>query len=554
MNRITLLVLLFLTLVLASCSKPTIEADLIVTNAMIWTGAGGSDAQAMAISGDTILAIGSVEEVLAFQGRQTEVLDADGKMITPGFIDTHVHLVDGGANLSSVHLRDAKTPEEFSQRIADFAKTVPDGTWITGGEWDGSEWESWPSKDWIDELTPNHPVFVGRLDGHMALANSLAMQLAGVDKNVKDVEGGIILRDKTGELTGIFKDNAVPLISSKIPRPSDEEVDKSIQAAMNYFASNGVTSVHNVWYPSDSEGHMEGLMRAHERGTMITRVFSLGSLAEWSERAAMIKSNGAGDKWLKIDGLKGMLDGALGSHTAAMYDPFSDTPGDKGLLMMSESNLYEWASNADKAGLQLAIHAIGDRAINVLLNTYERIASENGERDRRFRIEHVQHLSPDDVNRFAELGVIASMQPYHAIDDGRWAERVVGPERIKTTYAFKSLFDANAMVAFGSDWSVAPASPILGIYAAVTRRTIDDANPEGWIPEQKISVEQALKGYTYNAAYASFDEKVKGTLEVGKLADFVVLDGDLRKVAPENIKDVKVLQTFVGGKSVYRAP
>ncbi len=527
---------------------------MIVTNAVIWTGDDNNpSAQAMAISGDTIVAVGSAAEIEKLIGEATEVVDANGGFITPGFIDTHVHLLDGGFNLTSVRLRDAKTPEEFIQRIADFAATVPEGTWILGGEWDGNDWGKLPSKEWIDKLTPNHPVFVTRLDGHMALANSLAMKEAGIDAKVKEVNGGVILRDSKNQLTGIFKDNAMALITSKIPARSNTLIDKAIDNATNYFASNGVTSVHHVWYPTDMEGNMEGLQRAHQENRMLTRVFALGELGKWQQRTQMVKKNGAGDKWLKIDGLKGVFDGALGSHTAAFMEPFTDAPKDRGLFMLSETNLYNWVSNADKANLQVAVHAIGDRAINVLLNNYEKIQSENGERDRRFRVEHVQHISPSDINRFAELNVIPSMQPYHAIDDGRWAEKFIGPERIKTTYAFKSLMDAGAKVSFGSDWPVAPASVLHGIYAAVTRRTLDDQNPDGWVPEQKITVEQALKAYTNNGAFASFEENIKGSLTPGKLADFVIISGDLTKVDPVRIKDLKVLQTYVGGKKVFDA-
>ena len=538
--------------VLLSCQPSKQKAELIITNANIWTGNENQPrAEAMAIVGDLIVAIGSNADIDLFKVSTTEVIDAKGKFITPGFIDTHVHLLDGGFNLSSVKLRDAKSPEDFSQRIADFAKTVPEGTWILGGEWDGSDWPALPSKDWIDELTPNHPVFVTRLDGHMALANSLALKLAGIDKSVEDVQGGVIIRNDAGELTGMFKDNATPLITSKIPAVSNELTDKAMDDAMKYFVSNGVTTIHNVWYPTDAPGNAEAFARAKKDNRMLVRMFDLASLEKWKERAELVKKNGTGDKWIRSNGLKAVFDGALGSHTAAFIEPFTDAPTDRGLFMLPENDLYQWASEADKVNLQLAIHAIGDRAIKVLLDTYQRIQDENGEKDRRFRIEHAQHIDPTDFKRFAELNVIASVQPYHAIDDGRWAETAIGPERIKSTYAFKSLMDAGATVSFGSDWPVAPGSPLLGMYAAVTRRTIDDRNPDGWVPEQKISIEQALKAYTLNGAYASFDEDIKGTLKVGKLADFVILDSDLTQIDPVQIKEVTVVQTFVGGKKVF---
>jgi hypothetical protein len=274
-------------------------------------------------------------------------------------------------------------------------------------------------------------------------------------------------------------------------------------------------------------------------------------LSDWAALKKKIDAEGRGDKWLKIGGLKAFVDGALGSHTAAFFKPFSDSPKDSGFFITREEKLYQWTKSADSVGLQVMIHAIGDKAIYTLLNIFERVEKENGAKDRRFRIEHAQHIQPSDIPRFAQLNVIASMQPYHAIDDGRWAEKVIGHERSKTTYAFRSLIDAHAKVVFGSDWPVAPATPLEGIYAAVTRRTLDDKNPEGWFPEQKISVEQALRAYTIDAAYSSFDEKIKGSLEKGKLADFVVLNKNIFTIAPDKIREASVINTVVGGKVVF---
>jgi predicted amidohydrolase YtcJ len=298
---------------------------------------------------------------------------------------------------------------------------------------------------------------------------------------------------------------------------------------------------------------LAAIERAHAGKSMITRVYQVLPIAQWQRVRDTVAARGRGDEWVRIGGLKGFVDGSLGSHTAAMFAPFTDTPADSGFLVETENDLYRWTSEGDKAGLQMIIHAIGDRAINAQLNIFERVARENGPRDRRFRIEHAQHIAPQDIPRFATVGVIASMQPYHAIDDGRWAEKVIGPERAKTTFAFRSLLDNNAKVAFGSDWFVAPPTPLEGIYAAVTRRTLDDRNPNGWVPEQKVGVEEALRAYTIDAAYASFDEKLKGSIERGKLADIVVLDRDLTKIAPETIRDARVRFTIVGGKIVYES-
>jgi predicted amidohydrolase YtcJ len=454
-----------------------------------------------------------------------------------------------------VQLRDAKTPEEFTARIKAFAETVPAGTWITGGDWDHTLWGGeLPRRDWIDAATPNHPVWVNRLDGHMALANSAALEAAGVSRGVKDVSGGEIVRDASGELTGLLKDNAMMLVADKVPPPSDEQKDRALDAAMEYVNAQGVTTIHNM----GSWDNLEVMARAWRNQRMTARMYAVVPLDSWERLKQTVDAktygtSGRGDEWFRVGGLKGFVDGSLGSHTAAFHEPFTDAPKDRGFFVNTPEDLYTWISNADKADLHVIVHAIGDRANATLLGIYERVARENGARDRRFRIEHAQHLAPADIPRFKSLGVIASMQPYHAIDDGRWATRVIGPERSKTTYAFRSLLDAGAMLAFGSDWYVAPPTPLEGIYAAVTRRTIDDANPGGWVPEQKINVEEALVAYTRAAAHASFEETQKGTIAPGMLADLVVIDRDLRAIPPEQIRDAKVIRTVVSGKTVYES-
>lgn len=537
-----------LVVVVASCNNTQQPAEMIITNASIWTGNEKQPrAEAMAVAGDSIIAVGTTKEIMKYKGPDSEVSDLEGKFIVPGFIDSHVHFYMGGSNLASVQLRDASTPEEFISRIKEFAARQKPGTWILGGDWDGMGWEGLPEKGWIDSVTPDNPVFVSRLDGHMGLANSLAMKLAGVDRKVKDIAGGSITRNSKGEPTGIFKDNAMDMIFNKVPPASDEEVESALLAAMDYFASNGVTSVHGV----DAGGYDDAIARIRTSGRLITRVYVMETISRWSTLKDQIDREGKGDRWVSTGGVKAFVDGSLGSHTAAFIDPYTDLQTDSGLLVNSEEDLYNWVSNADKAGLQVAIHAIGDRAINVLLNIYERVGKENGERDRRFRIEHSQHIAPGDIARYAQLNVIASMQPYHTIDDGRWAGQFIGPERAKTTYAFRSLLDVKTTLAFGSDWPVAPATPLEGIYGAVTRRTLDDQNPDGWVPEQKITVEEALNAYTKYAAYASFEEEFKGTIEPGKLADFVILDRDITTADPVTIRDIKVLQTYVGGKKVF---
>src|SRR5687767_9063564 len=535
--------------VLLACdmNQPPSSASLAIVNARVWTGDSARPwAEAIAINGDTIVAVGSSAEVRKLGAER--VVDAKGGLVTPGFIDAHVHFVTGGFRLSSVQLRDARTPEEFVRRIRDFAASVPAGTWITGGDWDHELWGgTLPERTWLDSITPDHPIWVNRLDGHMALANGAALRAAGVTSATREVEGGAIVRGAGNEPTGILKDNAQALVDRVVPEPPEVLQDRALDTAMTYVASHGVTSVHNMGSWSD----LAIFERARAAGRLKTRIYAAVPLSSWEQLRDMVQARGTGDEWLRFGALKGFVDGSLGSHTAAMLEPFTDAPNDRGLFVNTPEDLYQWTSGADKAGLHVIIHAIGDRAIRTLLDTYERVARENGSRDRRFRMEHAQHIAPADVPRFGTLGVIASMQPYHAIDDGRWAERVIGAERAKGTYAFRSLLDSGATLAFGSDWFVAPPTPLEGIYAAVTRRTLDDRNPGGWVPEQKITVEEALQAYTMGSAKASFTESRKGSLVRGKLADLVLIDRDLTTIPPESIRDASITMTVVGGRVVF---
>lgn len=549
---------LFLLAVLTGCRAagaphPPFEvADLVVSNGRVWTGVDAEPlAEAVAIVGDRIAAVGTATEVDRWIGPTTHVIDARGGLVVPGFIDSHAHFIDGGFALSSVQLREARTPREFVARIAEFAATVPAGAWITSGNWDHEQWGGeLPTREWIDSVTPNHPVWVNRLDGHMALANSVALEMAGVTAGTGDVEGGEITRDGAGVPTGILKDNAMSLVWSVVPDPSPEMVDRAVDAAMRHVAEHGVTLVNNMGSWSD----LAAFERARAQGRSLVRIYAAVPAPSWERLRDTIAARGHGDDWVRVGALKAYVDGSLGSHTAAFHDPFTDAPSDSGLIVTPPEDLYRWTSGADRAGLQVVVHAIGDRANALQLDVFERVARENPPRDRRFRIEHAQHIAPVDIQRFARLGVIPSMQPYHAIDDGRWADRVIGPERARTTYAFRSLLDAGARLAFGSDWAVAPISPIEGIYAAVTRRTLDGAHPGGWVPQEKISVEEALRAYTSDAAYAAFAEDRVGTLEAGKLADLAVIDRDLLRIRPESIREARVTHTVAGGRVVHPMP
>jgi predicted amidohydrolase YtcJ len=549
MRRVLAAVIALPTLVMRPEQAGAQAPTLAVVNARVWTGDPRRPwADALAVKGDRIIAVGSGAEVRKLTAPSTRLIDARGMMLVPGFIDAHVHFLTGGFGLASVQLRDAKTPAEFVARIKAYAATLPAGAWITEGNWDHEQWGGeLPRRDWIDSVTPNNPVWINRLDGHMSLANSLALRAAGVTRETADVAGGTIVRYQDGEPTGVLKDNAAGLVNRVVPDPPPAQQDRALDAAMRFVTEQGVTTIHNMGSWAD----LTVFERAHGAGRLSTRIYAAVPLATWERLRDRVAATGRGDPWLKIGALKGFVDGSLGSHTAAMLEPFSDAPSDTGLFVNAPDDLYHWVSGADRAGLHVMVHAIGDRANRVQLDIFERVARENGPRDRRFRIEHAQHLHPTDVARFGQLGVIPSMQPYHTIDDGRWADKVIGAERAKGTYAFRSLLDAGASLAFGSDWFVAPPTPLDGIYAAVTRRTLDGRRPGGWVPEQKITIEEALRAYTRGAAYAEYAESEKGMLARGMLADFVLIDRDLTRIPPETIREARVMLTVIGGRPVF---
>ncbi len=546
----TFIVTVLLLCVSAVALGQKFTADLVIVNANIRTmDAKRSVARAMAVKGTTIIAIGSDAEIRAYQGSETRVIDARGKTVIPGFNDAHVHFMETGQQLSSVDLRDAKTPEEFVARIKAFAAKLPKGRWILGGKWDHENWvpNNLPTAAMIDGVTPDNPVFIDRLDGHMALVNSLAMRLAKVDRNTKDVDGGLIVRDSSGNPTGVFKDAAMGYISRVVPEPTWDERVEAAQAATDHAASLGVTSVQDMSAGTDVGVYQE-LLR---RGTLKTRVYACSPLGDYQRWQRTGVRYAFGTPMLRVGCLKGFADGSLGSTTAWLFEPYLDDPKSSGLASDEITKTPELVAGADKAGLQVNIHAIGDRANDAILDIYEKTAAANGERDRRFRIEHAQHLRQEDIARFGKMKVVASMQPFHIIDDGRWAWKRLDEKRLKGTYAFRTILDTGGVLAFGSDSPVAPLNPLWGVYAAVTRRTLDDKNPGGWIPEQKISVDETVRAFTWGSAFGEFQDKWKGTLEVGKLADMVVLSDDIFSIDPPKIRDVKVVMTVTDGRVVF---
>jgi hypothetical protein len=553
-SRGILFVLFLSILILSACSGAKM-ADKILVNGKIWTGNSGKPwVEAVAFQGNRILAVGANKAIRKMAGSETETIDLKGEFALPGFIDSHVHFLNGGFSLMSIQLRDAASKDEFISRIAAKAKTLAKGEWILNGDWDHTRFSppELPRREWIDSVTPDNPVCINRLDGHMILANSLALKMGGVTRTTPVPPGGEIVKDPdTGEPTGILKDAAMDLIYNKIPAPTLAQNLRAAEAAMKHAAELGVTSVHDMSDPSSFEVYQE-LLRKNQ---LTLRLYVYIPVTEVDLLRQLKLKSPFGNDDLKLAGLKGFADGSLGSATAYFFEPYTDDPKTKGLLhgqMYPEGIMEKRVLTADRAGLQVAVHAIGDRANAIILDLYEKAAAQNGPRDRRFRIEHAQHLRPADIARFGRLGVIASMQPYHAIDDGRWAENKIGSERARTTYAFKSLLEKGARLAFGSDWPVAPLDPIQGIYAAVTRRTIDDKNPDGWVPEQKISLEEAIHGFTSGGAFAEFAEMSKGSIEPGKLADLVVLDKNLFEIPPEEIRTARVRMTILGGRVIYK--
>jgi hypothetical protein len=515
----------------------------------IWTGDSARPwAEAVAVRGDSISAVGDSAALLGTAGPETEVLR--GAFAMPGFQDDHTHFFEWGFTLAAVDLRDANSREEFVRRLADFAKRLQPGEWILGGNWDHERFGGvLPTREWVDAVTPDNPVFVSRYDGHMVFTNSAALRAAGVTASTGDVPGGEIVRDRAGNPTGVFRDEAMNLVGQAVPAPTPAQLDSALARALRDAAEHGVTAVALV---SGTWEQDAALRRAKDQGTLTARVTTYHVLGDWRMAAESLRIRGPGDDMLRTAGVKGFVDGSLGSTTAWFDQPFSDAPSTSGLTVTPLDSLRRWIGRADSAGLQVAVHAIGDRANGWLLDVFDSVAQAHGPRDRRFRIEHAQHLRRADIPRFAALGVIPSMQPYHAIDDGRWAEKRIGPERIKTTYAFRSLLDAGARLAFGSDAPVAFLDPIVGVYAAVTRATIDGNHPGGWVPEEKITVEETLRAYTAANAYGTYMEGKTGVLRPGMKADIAVLDRDLTAIPSEQIKDARVLATIVGGKLVFR--
>jgi len=514
-------------------------------------------AEAMAVSEGKISCIGKMDHVLLDCGggqEGVESINLKGQFLMPGFNDAHVHLGGAGADELAVPLTGVPSIEEMQKRLANAVAQHKPGEWITGGGWDHTTWpeKKFPNRQQLDAVAPKNPVILTHISGHVAVANSLALKSAEIDKTTPNPPGGEIEHDALGEPTGMLKEySAMSLVKVRIPDPTTEQRRKGIELVLANVARNGVTSVQDYSEWADFQVYQQ----LKEEGKLTVRI------TEWlpfnlpvDDLQNMRVQGGTKDPWLKTGALKAFTDGALGSRTAAMLEPYSDDPSTTGILTNDPEKLTAMAIQRDKLGFQLAFHAIGDRANRIALDVFEAVAKANGPRDRRDRIEHAQIVAPLDFARFAELHVIASMQPSHQTTDMRWAEDRIGRERILGAYAWATLLKSGARLAFGTDYNVEPISPFRGLYACVTRERSDGGPKNGWEPQEKISLEDCIRAYTSGSAYAQFEEGKKGELKAGEYADFIILSNDLFKVPPAQFTKTRVLRAVVGGRTVYSAP
>ncbi|HET9184228.1 MAG TPA: amidohydrolase family protein [Candidatus Angelobacter sp.] len=506
--------------------------------------------QALAVSDGRIIYAGSNELALKFKGKKTRIIDLGGNFVMPGFNDAHVHLFSAGSEKLNVDLVGSKSLDEMKQRIAARGKATAPGEWIKGEGWDHTLWASQttPTRQDIDSVTGDHPAIFTRVDGHIAVANTAALKAAGITAQTPDPQGGKIDRDEKGEPTGILRETAMGLVQSKIPPPSPPQRRKALELAIDDAIRSGITSVQDfsTWDDFLVYEQME------KEGKLPIRI------AEWlpfdlplATLKKMRSHHSASDPMLHTSMLKAFMDGSLGSRTAAMLAPYSDDPKNSGIPRYEQDKLNKMAIERSKAGFQLGFHAIGDRAVRMALDAFAAAEKNSHKRDFRFRVEHAQVVAPEDFIKFKQLGVIASMQPNHLLTDMNWAEAHLGPERAANSYAWKKFLDEGVPLAFGTDYPVEPITPFRGVYCAVTRK--NEAGTKEYFPDQKLNIHQALAAYTTGAAYAEFAENEKGVLDRGMLADFVVLDRDITKVAPPEILKTKVLRTVLGGKTVYES-
>jgi predicted amidohydrolase YtcJ len=513
-------------------------------------------ASAMAVRDEKILCIGSIEHIMLDCGGsnpEAEIVQLKGRFLMPGFNDAHTHLGSAGRDKLTLDLKGTDSLAELQQRVRVAVAQHKPGGWIVGSGWDQTRWpeKTFPHRQDLDEVSPNNPVFLVHISGHVAVANSLALKHTEITPDTKNPAGGEIERDADGNPTGMFKEgSAMEFVEQKIPEPTAAERRHGIELVLQELASNGVTSAqdNSAW---------EDFLVYHdlkEEKKLTARITEwLPFMAPLTELQNMRSEGGTTDSWLKTGALKMVTDGALGSRTADLLAPYSDDASTSGILTIEPEKLKAMALERDKLGFQLAFHAIGDRANRVALDVFEAVLRVNGTRDRRDRIEHAQVVAPEDIERFGALHLVASMQPSHQSNDIRWAEQRLGPERIKGAYAWNSIQKAGATLAFGTDYDVESINPFRGLYACVTRELPEGGPVGGWEPQEKISLDDCIRAYTTGSAYAQFEEGKKGDLKVGKYADFIILSQDITKATPKEILNTEVLQTVVGGRTVYKA-
>jgi predicted amidohydrolase YtcJ len=548
-------------------------ADLVLVNGKIYT----MDAKhpwtaAVAIRGETVVAISDSESGLKpLIGPQTHVVDLQGLFAMPGFNDAHVHLAEAAYGKLTVNLEGAASLAEFQQRIRDQLRDYKPGEWVTGRGWDHTLWpvKKFPTRQDLDAVATDRPMFFTRMDGHVAIVNSLALQIAGITHATPDPAGGHIERDvKTGEPTGMLEEaSAMTLVYQNIPQYSPTQRRSALEIVMREASQYGVTSVQDCSVydkpQNDNFGWLnfqiyQQMRRDGKLNIRITEWLPFGApldrLEEMRREGGAASAGNSGDPWLKTGALKAFLDGTLGSRTAAMLGPYSDDPSTAGILRVDPAELTRMAIERDRAGFQLAFHAIGDRANRVALDVFTAVLAANGPRDRRDRIEHAQIVAPSDLPRFGSLRVIASMQPSHLLDDERWASDRLGPERMKGAYAWQTMLKNGAPLAFGTDFPVESINPMRGLYACVTRELPGGGPPGGWQPQERLTIDECLRAYTTGSAFAEFEEQRKGMVAAGMLADIAVFAADLTRIPASDLLHTPIVMTIAGGRIVYQRP
>lgn len=496
----------------------------------------------LATRGKHILAVGN--DLNHFIDDHTETVDLDGAVVVPGFIDAHLHFLWGGETLLTIPAGDAGSKEEFISIVRKFAEDRPSGSWLKGGGWNEHHFHdgSYPHRSWLDEAAPGHPMLLTRHDGHSGIASSAALEIAGITVDTPDPENGVIDRDENGVATGILREAAMELVFRQIPQETEAEMRQCLHASQSYLLARGVTSVGDMIHDMN---HFYFLQKMARQGELKVRVSAYTPILRWDEMKALLKAGIYEDEFFQFKGLKGFSDGSLGSHTALMLEPYKDTPDSVGIYdsdWQDISLIRRIIAEADKMGLQSVVHAIGDRAVQEVLDIFKEVILENGPRDRRFRVEHAQHVHPKDQPRFSDLKVIASVQPAHCVDDSLYADKLLG-ERCEHAYPFQSLLQAEAVLAFGSDWPVSPADPIATLHGAVHRA--------GWHTEQAVNLNDSLAAHTHQAAYAGFREHDLGVLQAGYLADFVILDPDFQHLdSMDEIPTELVNAVYMNGKKM----